>query len=114
MFAYNCSPSFNWAQRHGRDGDGAVPARAEGDGLRGNTSSGTLAGFHNLSPGDVRTWPAPMPDGMAAYSSCSRRFAAEPHGLAIRHRREVGPSHSDAVAMTVSEAERHHGDGRFD
>jgi isocitrate lyase len=102
MFAYNCSPSFNWLQK-------LSPERIAGF-QRDIGTMGykfqfvTLAGFHSLNLSMFDLACGYKSRGMAAYSELQRaEFAAEAEGYtATRHQREVGVGYFDTVATVAS------------
>uniref|UniRef100_A0A1I8BKZ1 Malate synthase n=1 Tax=Meloidogyne hapla TaxID=6305 RepID=A0A1I8BKZ1_MELHA len=102
LFAYNCSPSFNWRQ-HLRPSDMEKFQRELGA-MGFKYQFITLAGFHtnNFSIYDLaRNY---RERGMAAYSELQEKeFAAEKFGYtAIKHQREVGTGYFDYVAQAAA------------
>ncbi len=91
MLACNCSPSFNWQRKMG------VDAAAKFQFV-------TLAGFHSLNLSMFRLARGYAERGMGAYSELQQaEFAEEANGFtAVRHQREVGVGHFDAVANAAS------------
>ncbi|KAH7729924.1 hypothetical protein AAVH_02403 [Aphelenchoides avenae] len=102
MFAYNCSPSFNW-KKHLRESDMAKFQRELGA-MGFKYQFITLAGFHanNFSIFDLaRKY---RENGMLAYSELQEKeFASETHGYtAVKHQREVGTGYFDYVSTACS------------
>src|SRR6185295_15004344 len=102
LFAYNCSPSFNWRQ-HLDDAEiaGFRETLAE---LGYRYQFVTLAGFHSLNAGMFELARGYAAEGMPAYVELQEReFAMEEHGYtATRHQREVGAGYFDRVIEAVS------------
>jgi len=101
LLAYNCSPSFNWANYLS---EAQMLAFQEKLGEMGYMFQFvTLAGFHSLNLATFELARAYAARGMAGYSELQQReFAAEAHGYtAIRHQREVGTAYFDEVSRTV-------------
>jgi isocitrate lyase len=102
MLAYNCSPSFNWAQK-------LSPAEIAGfqrelAGLGYKFQFVTLAGFHALNYSMYELARAYREEGMTAYSRLQQaEFAAEAYGYtATKHQHEVGTGYFDEVMKVVS------------
>jgi isocitrate lyase len=97
LFAYNCSPSFNW-RKHLDDAEIAGFRETLAD-LGYRYQFVTLAGFHSLNAGMFE-----LAQGMPAYVELQEReFALEKHGYtATRHQREVGAGYFDQVLEAVS------------
>ncbi|CAJ0957263.1 unnamed protein product, partial [Mesorhabditis belari] len=102
MFAYNCSPSFNWKQH-------LAPAQMEKFqkelGAMGfKYQFITLAGFHANSFSMFDLAKGYRERGMAAYSELQEKeFSAERHGYtAVKHQREVGTGYFDHVGNAIS------------
>ena len=104
MFAYNCSPSFNW--RKHLDDDQIATFRQTLAELGYRYQFVTLAGFHSLNAGmfDLARGYAVRARGMSAYVELQEReFALEEHGYtAARHQREVGAGYFNKVMEAVS------------
>jgi len=102
MFAYNCSPSFNW-RKHLDDAEIASFRETLAE-LGYRYQFVTLAGFHSLNAGMFELARGYAADGMPAYVELQEReFALEEHGYtAARHQREVGAGYFDAVIEAVS------------
>jgi isocitrate lyase len=105
LFAYNCSPSFNWKAKL----DSATIARFQRDlGEMGfKFQFVTLAGFHTLNYSMFKLARGYRDRGMAAYSELQEsEFAAESEGYsATKHQREVGTGYFDEVAKVIAGGE---------
>ncbi|MEZ5852266.1 MAG: isocitrate lyase [Hyphomicrobiaceae bacterium] len=102
MFAYNCSPSFNWrAKLDARTIESFQEQIAD---MGYKFQFVTLAGFHSLNLSMFELAQGYAGRGMGAYSEMQEReFAAQTRGFtAVRHQREVGTGYFDAVAMAIS------------
>lgn len=102
IFAYNCSPSFNWKQ-HLRQQD--MEKFQKDLGAMGfKFQFITLAGFHanNFSMFDLAQKYRER--GMAAYSELQEKeFESEKRGYtAVKHQREVGTGYFDYVAQAAA------------
>uniref|UniRef100_A0A915CRN4 malate synthase n=1 Tax=Ditylenchus dipsaci TaxID=166011 RepID=A0A915CRN4_9BILA len=102
MFAYNCSPSFNW-RKHLRQSD-MEKFQKELGAMGFKYQFITLAGFHanNFSMFDLaRNYKE---RGMAAYSELQEKeFDNEKHGYtAVKHQREVGTGYFDYVSQAAA------------
>ncbi|KAK6031648.1 putative malate synthase A [Ostertagia ostertagi] len=102
MFAYNCSPSFNWKQH-------LSPTQLEKfqkelGALGFKYQFITLAGFHANSYSMFDLARNYKEKGMLAYSSLQQQeFAAEQHGYsAVKHQREVGTGYFDHISNAVT------------
>ena len=102
LFAYNCSPSFNW-RRH-LDDDEIASFRETLAGLGYRYQFVTLAGFHSLNAGMFELARGYAEQGMPAYVALQEKeFALEEHGYtAARHQHEVGAGYFDKVVETVT------------
>ena len=102
MFAYNCSPSFNW-RKHLDDAQIASFRETLAE-LGYRYQFVTLAGFHSLNAGMFELARGYAAEGMPAYVELQEReFALEEHGYtATRHQREVGAGYFDKVMEAVS------------
>jgi isocitrate lyase len=102
LFAYNCSPSFNW-RKHLED-DEIASFRETLAGLGYRYQFVTLAGFHSLNAGMFELARGYAELGMPAYVDLQEHeFALEEHGYtATRHQREVGAGYFDQVVEAVS------------
>jgi isocitrate/methylisocitrate lyase len=102
LFAYNCSPSFNW--RKHVDGAQIASFRDTLAELGYRYQFVTLAGFHSLNAGMFELARGYAAQGMPAYVELQEReFALEEHGYtATRHQREVGAGYFDRVLQAVS------------
>jgi isocitrate/methylisocitrate lyase len=102
LFAYNCSPSFNW--RKHLDENQIASFRESLAELGYRYQFVTLAGFHSLNAGMFELARGYAAEGMPAYVELQEReFALEEHGYtASRHQREVGAGYFDKVMDAVS------------
>ena len=102
LFAYNCSPSFNWKAKL----DSATIARFQRD-MGYKFQFVTLAGFHTLNYSMFKLARGYRDRGMAAYSELQEsEFAAESDGYsATKHQQEVGTGYFDAVAKVIAGGE---------
>src|SRR6185503_11632324 len=102
LFAYNCSPSFNWRQ-HLDDAEIASFRETLAE-LGYRYQFVTLAGFHSLNAGMFELARGYASEGMPAYVALQElEFALEEHGYtATRHQREVGAGYFDRVVGAVS------------
>ena len=105
LFAYNCSPSFNWKAKL----DAATIARFQrelGD-MGYKFQFVTLAGFHTLNYSMFKLARGYRDRGMAAYSELQEsEIAAEPEGYsATKHQQEVGTGYFDEVAKVIAGGE---------
>ena len=102
LFAYNCSPSFNWRVK--LDPSTIETFQEQIAELGYKFQFVTLAGFHSLNLSMFELAKGYSRRGMGAYSEMQQReFAAQSQGFtAIRHQREVGTGYFDAVAMAIS------------
>jgi isocitrate lyase len=105
LFAYNCSPSFNW-RKHLDDVEIASFRETLAE-LGYRYQFVTLAGFHSLNAGMFELARGYAEHGMPAYVELQEReFALEEHGYtATRHQREVGAGYFDKVLEAVSGGE---------
>jgi isocitrate lyase len=105
LFAYNCSPSFNW-RRH-LDDDQISSFRETLAELGYRYQFVTLAGFHSLNAGMFELARGYAERGMPAYVELQEHeFALEEQGYtATRHQREVGAGYFDHVLEAVSGGE---------
>lgn len=103
MLAYNCSPSFNWAQHL---------SVAEMETFREELAAMgykfqfiTLAGFHAMNMSMFELSKAYKQRGMAGYSELQEReFALQEEGFAaIKHQSFVGTQYFDYVQNTVQQ-----------
>jgi len=105
LFAYNCSPSFNWKAKL----DSAAIARFQRElaAMGYKFQFVTLAGFHTLNYSMFKLARGYRDRGMAAYSELQEsEFEAESDGYsATRHQREVGTGYFDEVAKVIAGGE---------
>ena len=102
LFAYNCSPSFNWRAKLD---DRTIASFQETIADMGyKFQFVTLAGFHSLNLSMFELAKGYSKRGMAAYSELQEReFLAASEGFtAVRHQREVGTTYFDAVSTAIS------------
>lgn len=102
MFAYNCSPSFNWRAKLEADTIESFQEQIAEMGYKFQFV--TLAGFHSLNLSMFELAKGYARRGMGAYSEMQQReFAAQEQGYtAVRHQREVGTGYFDAIAVAIS------------
>jgi isocitrate lyase len=102
MFAYNCSPSFNWKAK--LDDKQIRSFKDELGELGCKFQFITLAGFHalNYSMFDLST--KYKETGMTAFVELQQKeFAAQEKGFtAVKHQREVGAGYFDEVSKLVT------------
>ena len=105
LFAYNCSPSFNW-RRHLDEREIASFRETLAD-LGYRYQFVTLAGFHSLNAGMFQLARGYAEHGMPAYVALQEReFALEEQGYtATKHQREVGAGYFDRVLEAVAGGE---------
>ncbi len=102
LFAYNCSPSFNWRKHLGEKEIASFRESLAELGYRYQFV--TLAGFHSLNVGMFELARGYAERGMPAYVELQEHeFALEEHGYtATRHQHEVGAGYFDKVVEAVS------------
>jgi len=102
MLMYNCSPSFNWAQK--LSAEEIANFQQELGGLGYKFQFVTLAGFHALNFSMFELARHYRDEGMTAYSRMQEsEFAAEEHGYtATKHQHEVGTGYFDEVMKVIS------------
>jgi isocitrate lyase len=102
LFAYNCSPSFNW-RRH-LDDDQIASFRDTLAELGYRYQFVTLAGFHSLNASMFELARGYAQTGMPAYVALQEKeFDLEQHGYtATRHQHDVGAGYFDKVVETIS------------
>jgi isocitrate lyase len=105
MLAYNCSPSFNWAQK--LSAEEIANFRSELASLGYKFQFVTLAGFHALNFSMFELAREYAAEGMTAYSRLQQaEFEAEKHGYtATKHQHEVGTGYFDEVMKVISNGE---------
>jgi isocitrate/methylisocitrate lyase len=105
LFAYNCSPSFNW-RKHLNETEIASFRETLAE-LGYRYQFVTLAGFHSLNAGMFELARGYAEGGMPAYVDLQEReFVLEEHGYtATRHQREVGAGYFDHVLEAVTDGE---------
>ena len=102
MLMYNCSPSFNWAQK--LSAEEIANFQQELGALGYKFQFVTLAGFHALNFAMFELARQYRDEGMSAYSRMQQsEFAAEEHGYtATKHQHEVGTGYFDEVMKVIS------------
>jgi isocitrate lyase len=102
MLAYNCSPSFNWAQKLSAAEIAGFQSELAALGYKFQFV--TLAGFHALNFSMFELSRQYREEGMTAYSRMQQsEFAAEEHGYtATKHQHEVGTGYFDEVMKVIS------------
>jgi len=102
MFAYNCSPSFNWKARLS---DTEIRSFKDELGeLNVKFQFITLAGFHSLNYGMFELSEKYRDTGMTGFVELQEKeFEAQERGFtAVKHQREVGASYFDQVAQVCT------------
>ena len=102
MFAYNCSPSFNW--RAALSDDEIATFQDELGELGYKFQFITLAGFHALNHSMFHLAQGYARSGMTAYVELQEaEFADEASGYtAVKHQAEVGTGYFDKVATALN------------
>lgn len=102
MLAYNCSPSFNWAQ-HLSEAEIATFQREIGA-MGYKFQFITLAGWHTVNYHTFNLAQHYADQGMTAYSRLQNaEFDAADRGYtAVRHQQEVGTGYFDKVLETIT------------
>lgn len=102
LFAYNCSPSFNW-KKH-LDEKTIASFRESLAELGFKYQFITLAGWHLINLESFKLAKDYKERGMSAYVDLQEaEFASEKLGYtAARHQREVGTGYFDEVLMTIT------------
>jgi isocitrate lyase len=102
MLMYNCSPSFNWAEK--LSAEEIASFQDELGALGYKFQFVTLAGFHALNFSMFELSRQYREEGMSAYSRMQQsEFAAEEHGYtATKHQHEVGTGYFDEVMKVIS------------
>ena len=99
MFAYNCSPSFNWKARLS---DTEIRSFKDELGeLNVKFQFITLAGFHSLNYSMFELSEKYRDTGMTGFVELQEKeFAAQVRGFtAVKHQREVGASYFDQIGQ---------------
>ena len=99
MFAYNCSPSFNWKARLS---DTEIRSFKDELGeLNVKFQFITLAGFHSLNYGMFELSEKYRDTGMTGFVELQEKeFEAQERGFtAVKHQREVGASYFDQIGQ---------------
>ena len=99
LFAYNCSPSFNWKAKLS-DKEIRTFKDELGD-LDVKYQFITLAGFHSLNYGMFELSEKYRDTGMSGFVELQEKeFAAQERGFtAVKHQREVGASYFDQIGQ---------------
>jgi isocitrate lyase len=102
MLMYNCSPSFNWAQK--LSSEAIANFQQELAALGYKFQFVTLAGFHALNFSMFELARQYRDEGMTAYSRMQEsELAAEEYGYtATKHQHEVGTGYFDEVMKVIS------------
>jgi isocitrate lyase len=102
MFAYNCSPSFNWKAKLSDKEIGSFKDEL-GD-LNVKFQFITLAGFHSLNYSMFELSENYRDNGMTGFVDLQEKeFAAQVRGFtAVKHQREVGASYFDQVGQVCT------------
>jgi isocitrate lyase len=105
LFAYNCSPSFNWKAK--LDSTTIAKFQRELGAMGYKFQFVTLAGFHALNYSMFKLARGYRDRGMAAYSELQEsEFVAEADGYtATKHQHEVGTGYFDDVARVIAGGE---------
>jgi isocitrate lyase len=105
LLAYNCSPSFNWAQKLSADEIASFQRELGEMGYK--FLFVTLAGFHALNYSMYELAREYTAEGMTAYSRLQQaELAAEEHGYtATKHQHEVGTGYFDEVIKVISQGQ---------
>ena len=102
MFAYNCSPSFNWKAKLS---DTEIRNFKDELGELGVTYQFiTLAGFHSLNYSMFDLSMKYRDTGMTGFVDLQQKeFAAQEHGFtAVKHQREVGAGYFDEISQVCT------------
>ena len=102
MFAYNCSPSFNWKAKLN---DKEIRTFKDQLGELGVTYQFiTLAGFHSLNYSMFDLSMKYKDTGMTGFVDLQQKeFAAQEHGFtAVKHQREVGAGYFDEISQVCT------------
>ena len=102
LFAYNCSPSFNW--KHKLDDATIAKFQVELGAMGYKFQFITLAGFHALNYSMFNLAHDYAARQMSAYVELQEaEFRAEAQGYsATKHQREVGTGYFDAVTQAIT------------
>ncbi len=102
LFAYNCSPSFNWKQN--LDDKTIAEFREKLAEMGFKYQFITLAGWHLINLKTFELAKDYAKKGMSAYVELQEKeFTREADGYtATRHQREVGTGYFDEVLMTIT------------
>ena len=102
IFAYNCSPSFNWKAKLS-DKEIRTFKDQLGD-LDVKFQFITLAGFHSLNYSMFELSEKYRDNGMSGFVDLQEKeFAAQIRGFtAVKHQREVGASYFDQIGQVIT------------
>jgi len=102
MFAYNCSPSFNWKAKLSEAQIGSFKDELGDLGVKYQFI--TLAGFHSLNYGMFDLAIKYRDTGMTGFVELQQKeFAAQERGFtAVKHQREVGASYFDEIGQVCT------------
>ena len=102
LFAYNCSPSFNWRAK--LSDTEIINFKDELGDLDVKFQFITLAGFHSLNYSMFELSEKYRDNGMSGFVDLQEKeFAAQIRGFtAVKHQHEVGASYFDQVAQVVT------------
>jgi isocitrate lyase len=102
LFAYNCSPSFNWRAK--LSDTEIINFKDELGDLDVKFQFITLAGFHSLNYSMFELSENYRDKGMTGFVDLQEKeFAAQVRGFtAVKHQREVGASYFDQIGQVVT------------
>ena len=102
MFAYNCSPSFNWKAKLSESQIGTFKDELGDLGVKYQFI--TLAGFHSLNYSMFDLACKYRDTGMTGFVELQQNeFAAQDRGFtAVKHQREVGASYFDEIGQVCT------------
>ena len=102
IFAYNCSPSFNWKAK--LSDTEIINFKDELGELDVKFQFITLAGFHSLNYSMFELSENYRDNGMSGFVDLQEKeFAAQERGFtAVKHQREVGASYFDQIGQVVT------------
>ena len=102
MFAYNCSPSFNWKAKLSESQIGTFKDELGDLGVKYQFI--TLAGFHSLNYSMFDLACKYRDTGMTGFVELQQNeFAAQERGFtAVKHQREVGASYFDEIGQVCT------------
>ena len=102
LFAYNCSPSFNWRAK--LSDTEIINFKDELGDLDVKFQFITLAGFHSLNYSMFELSENYRDKGMTGFVDLQEKeFAAQVRGFtAVKHQREVGASYFDQIGQVIT------------